>query len=54
MFSYDTIRTHDQSCTDVENLAVTTQTISKKRTHLSTHETIKSTVVRMYYKFKFL
>ena len=43
-----------QSCIDIHPLAVTLQTTSKKRTHLSTHETIKSTVVRMYFKFRFM
>ena len=43
-----------QSCIDIQRLAITSQTTSKKRTHLSTHETIKSTIVRMYFKFKFM
>ena len=42
------------NCTDCEKLGLTIQTISKKRTHLSSQETIQSTVIRMYFKFKFL
>ena len=43
-----------QSCVDVQPIAVSLQTTSKKRTHLSIHETIKSTVVRLYFKFQFM
>ena len=42
------------NCISHEKLGLTIQTVTKKRTHLSTQETVKSTVVRMYYKFKFL
>ena len=42
------------NCTSCEKLGLTIQTISKKRTHLSIQETVKSTVIRMYFKFKFL
>ena len=42
------------NCTNCEKLGLTIQTTSKKRTHLSTQETIQSTVIRMYYKFNFL
>ena len=42
------------NCCNCERLGLTIQTVTKKRTHLSTQETVKSTVVRMYYKFKFL
>ena len=42
------------NCCDCEKLGLTIQTVTKKRTHLSTQETLKSTIVRMYYKFKFL
>ena len=42
------------NCCSCEKLGLTIQTTTKKRTHLSTQETVQSTVVRMYYKFKFL
>ena len=42
------------NCIDVEQLGLTLQTVTKKRTHLSTQETVISSVVRMYYKFKFM
>ena len=42
------------NCCNYERLGLTMQTVSKKRTHLSSQETVKSTVIRMYFKFKFL
>ena len=47
----DWFRTNCLSC---EKLGLTIQIISKKRTHLSPQEAVKSTVVRMYFKFTFL
>ena len=59
---FDAVRVHwdnvvdwfKTNCIDVEQLGVTLQTVTKKRTHLSTQETVISNVVRMYFKFKFM
>ena len=59
---YDAVRVHwdnvvdwsKTNCVDVEQLGITLQTITKKKTHLSIQETLISNVVRMYFKFKFM
>ena len=59
---FDAVRVHwdnvvdwfKTNCIDVEQLGLTLQTVTKKRTHLSTQETVISNVVRMYFKFKFM
>ena len=42
------------NCYDIEKLGVTTQIIKKKKTYLSTEESIKSINVRFYYRFHFI
>ena len=42
------------NCVGIEQLGVTVQTITKKKTHLSTDEEVKSITARFYYKFKFI
>ena len=42
------------NCVGIEQLGVTTQVTSKKRTHISDKEKVKSTTMRLYYKFKFM
>ena len=42
------------NCVDIERLGVTNQVVSKKKTHVTTTETIKSITVRLHYKFHFL
>ena len=42
------------NCVDIERLGVTNQVVSKKKTHVTSTETIKSITARLYYKFHFL
>lgn len=42
------------NCIRMENLGVTTQVITKKKTYMSTEESTKSTTARLYYKFHFM
>ena len=42
------------NCYDIEKLGVTTQIIKKKKTYLSTEESIQSINVKFYYKFHFI
>ena len=43
-----------QNCVGYEPLGATMQTITKKRTHMSTQEQLQSITIRLYYKFNFM